>query len=105
MKIADESAHLWAIAVAGVGEDIMNRMPAGEVLSMFETGDTTAEGKNFMNVFEEARLSEFIFKVKVTTQKYMDEVRLKYRIIKALRLNNYLNTALSCRIKAIKEIE
>ncbi|KAK1443949.1 replication factor-A protein 1 [Babesia gibsoni] len=105
MKITDATGHLWASAMSGVAEEIMNKVPAGELISLLEGGELNADGKNFMNVFEEARLSEYIFKIKVTSEKYMDEVRLKYRVMKAMRLSRNMDLAISLRIRSIKEIE
>ncbi|CDR93843.1 replication factor-a protein 1 (rpa1) family protein, putative [Babesia bigemina] len=104
LKIADDTGHLWASAANTVGAEIMNWVPAEELLALFEGGEVNADGKNFMNVFEEARLSEFIFKVRVTSEKYMDELRIKYRIAKAFRVGKHMDAAITCRMKDINEL-
>ncbi|GIX63532.1 replication factor-a protein 1 subfamily protein [Babesia caballi] len=104
IKIADDTGHLWATASGFVADEIMSWVPAEELLGLFENGDVNADGKNFMNVFEEARLTEYIFKVKVTSEKYMDEHRVRYKLSKALKMSKYIDAAITCRLNEIKEL-
>ncbi|GFE55107.1 replication factor A [Babesia ovis] len=104
LKIADDTGSLWATASGYVGEEIMHKVSAEDALALSDNNDVNAAGKNFVNIFEEARLSEYIFKVRVFSETYMDERRLKYRISKAIRMGRCVDAAVKCRLKEIGQL-
>ncbi|AFZ78978.1 replication factor-A protein 1, putative [Theileria equi strain WA] len=116
LKIVDGTSHLWVTAFTGVGESIMNGVKAFEAVTLAEKGGVDANGRNFSNLFEEARLSEFVFKIKATVENFMDEPKIKYvsfphinlnqsqKIIKATPLHRDIKFVINDRIKGIKKL-
>ncbi|EAN32381.2 replication factor-a protein 1 (rpa1) family protein [Theileria parva strain Muguga] len=103
IKIVDETSHIWATAMSDVGESIMG-IKAYKLIKLMENGPSDENEKNFVNYFEDARLTEYIFKIKATVENFMDEPRIKYRVLRATPLEKELDLAIKDRIENIKKL-
>ncbi|UKJ90125.2 replication factor-A protein 1 [Theileria orientalis] len=103
LKLVDETSHMWVTAMGDVGESIMGTK-AYNLVKLMEGGTTDETGKNFANYFEQVRLTEHVFKIKATVENFMDEPRIKYRVLKATPLEKEVEFAITDRVERIKKI-
>ncbi|KAK2195322.1 bifunctional Nucleic acid-binding [Babesia duncani] len=102
VRLASGEFQLWATAMSNVAETMMGGVTANELVHLVESNGATSDGKTAVDIFEDARLSEFIFKIKITQDNYKDEPRVKFRIIKAVAIEKCLDTCLDAKLQSIK---
>ncbi|SIO73423.1 replication factor A1 [Babesia microti strain RI] len=101
-KIVDTTqTSIWASAMGNVGEEIMGGVKAEELLAI---ASSEFNGKNLSNYFEDARLTEHIFKVRVQMDSFLGEFRIKYRVVKVIPLEKVLDQEIADRLAKINAL-
>lgn len=79
----------------------MGGVKAEELLAI---ASSEFNGKNLSNYFEDARLTEHIFKVRVQMDSFLGEFRIKYRVVKVIPLEKVLDQEIADRLAKINAL-
>ncbi|CDJ28853.1 Chromosome I, complete genome, related [Eimeria mitis] len=104
LTLTDTSGSLRASLIAERAEILMGAIKAAQLRQMQLQQTLDPQGRSFNDVFTDASLTEWFLKLRAASETYMDESRIKFRVIAAEPLQQRLKEATAESLQLVERL-
>ncbi|KAL8443584.1 hypothetical protein Emed_006734 [Eimeria media] len=83
LTLADATGSLRASLIGERAEVVLQPVKAGQLVCMQIQQTLDERGRSFHDVFSDVNLTEWVLKLRAASETYLDESRIKFRVLAA----------------------